>query len=183
MIKLDSLYSVARITKLYGAEGEVVLKLYDTFPEDVEIEEPLFIIVDGLAVPLFFSTFVERGRDKAVAKFNDLDSEYRISEFIGSELHMIEVEGDREPDEEEDEEFLFENLVGYTMFDLATHRKGEVLRYIDYELNPIFIVDFEGVEVSVPACDDIVLDIYPDANVVEADIPEGLFEFYASHAK
>ena len=184
MSKHESLYAVARISKLYGADGEVVLRLFDTFPEDVNIEDPLFVIVDGLAVPLFFSKFVPRGRDKAVCKFDDLDSDYRISEFIGTELHlsadslMALVD-----DEEEEEGFLYEDLVGYTMYDLATHKKGAVLQYLEYKNNPIFIVDFAGVEVSVPACDDIILDIYPDAKVVEADVPEGLHEFYAAHSK
>ncbi len=182
MVKQESLYAAARISKLYGANGEVVLRLFDTFPEDVNIEDPLFVIVDGLAVPLFFSKFTPRGRDKAVCRFNDLDSDYRISEFIGSELY-INADSTEEDEEEEEDGFLYEDLIGYTMFDLATHKKGVVQQYVEYKNNPIFIVNFAGVEVSVPACDDIILDIYPDAKVVEADVPEGLHEFYKAQSK
>lgn len=181
MLKQEGLYAAARISKLYGANGEVVLRLFDTFPDNVSIEDPLFIIVDGLAVPLFFAKFVMRGKDKALCRFDDLDSEYRISEFIGADLYISD--SSLEEFVEESDGLLYEDLIGYTMFDLTTHRRGEVLRYIEYKKNPIFIVEFEGVEVSVPACDEIILDIYPDAKVVEANIPEGLHEFYVAHSK
>lgn len=181
MTKQNSLTAVARISKLYGAGGEVVLRLFDSFPESVNIEEPLFIICDELTVPLFFSSFVPRGRDKAVAVFDDLDSELRVSEFIGYQLFMKDIE-DEECDDD-DQEIYYEDLVGYTMFDLNSHRKGKIKEFIEYENNPVFAVDFDGVEVMVPACDDIVQDIYPDALVVEVDMPDGLYDFYKDHSK
>lgn len=183
MTKPNSLTAVARISKLYGAGGEVVLRLFDNFPESVNIKEPLFIICDKLTVPLFFSSFVTRGRDKAVAVFDDLDSELRISEFIGWQLFMKDADIVVDADDEEDDEVYYEDMVGYAMFDLNTHRKGVINDYIEYENNPVFAVDFEGVEVMVPACDEIIQDIYPDALVVEANIPNGLYDFYKDHSK
>lgn len=178
----QSTSAVARISKSYGVNGEVVLKLYDTFPSEVNFEEPLFVEIDELRVPLFLSSFVTRGRDKAVAQFCDLESELRMSEFIGMEISMYDSSLD-EVEEEDDEELYFEDLVGYKMFDTLSHRMGEILSHLDYENNPIFVVDFDGTEVMVPANDDIIADIYVDANVVEAEVPEGLYEFYADQKK
>ena len=45
--------AVGRITKLFGAEGEVNVNLYADFPDDYSLEQPLFTIVDSLVVPLF----------------------------------------------------------------------------------------------------------------------------------
>ncbi len=182
MRKEQSITAVARISKSYGVNGEVVLKLYDTFPSEVNFEEPLFVEIDKLRVPLFLSSFATRGRDKAVAVFCDLESELRMSEFIGMELYMYDdsIEVD---DEDDDEEVYFEDLVGYKMFDVVSHRMGRILSHLDYENNPIFVVDVEGVEVMVPANDDIIADIYIDANVVEAEVPDGLYEFYTEQKK
>lgn len=170
----DKLERVARISKVYGAKGEVVLRLYDPFPEEIDLEEPLFITIDKLMVPLYINSFSFRGEDKAVAIFEDLDSELRVSEFIGYDLYLSS--GDF--DDASDDEIAFEELVGYHLFDLESHRKGLITNYLDYDKNPIFVVDFDGVEVMVPCNDDSIGDIYVEAKVVEAVVPEGLYEFY-----
>ncbi|MFI3321620.1 MAG: ribosome maturation factor RimM [Rikenellaceae bacterium] len=182
MQKEQSLTAIARISKLYGVKGEVVVRLYDEFPDEIYLEEPMFIYVDELRVPLFVSSFSARGVNKAIMVFDDFESELRISEFIGTELYMpTNLLGGEDTDEDEDGEIYFENLVGYKMFDTLSGRMGEILSHIDYENNPVFIVDFDGVEVMVPAADEIIADIYIDALVVEAAVPEGLYEFYETH--
>ena len=45
--------AVARVSKTFGQNGELALSLYDTFPQEYELSEPLFVIIDKLAVPLF----------------------------------------------------------------------------------------------------------------------------------
>ncbi|MEG1634147.1 MAG: hypothetical protein RR388_00805, partial [Rikenellaceae bacterium] len=127
MTNQNSLTPVARIAKLYGAGGEVVLRLFDNFPESVDLKEPLFIICDELTVPLFFLSFTRRGNDKAVAVFQDLESELRISEFIGYQLFVEQSESCTE-NADDDDDIFYEDLVGYTMFDLNSHRKGEILK-------------------------------------------------------
>ncbi|MFI3315844.1 MAG: ribosome maturation factor RimM [Rikenellaceae bacterium] len=178
--KKESLTFVARITRLYGSKGEVVLKLQDSFPLEIELEEPLFVNVDKLMVPFYIKSFTFKGEDKAVVVFDDLESEHRISEFLGCELSMRNSALNSDSDEDE---LLFEDLVGYKLFDLSSHRMGEITDYIDNPNNPIFVVYFDKVEVLVPANDDIIGDIYIDSNVVEATVPEGLYEFYLEHQK
>lgn len=56
--------SVARVTKLFGGSdgGGVVLSLYDSFPEDFDpAEDPLFVQIDSLDVPLWCASFERRG--------------------------------------------------------------------------------------------------------------------------
>ena len=48
------LLSVARVSKLFGVEGGVLLNLYTTFPDDFSTEEPLFVKIDSLAEPPMF---------------------------------------------------------------------------------------------------------------------------------
>ena len=44
---------VARVSKTFGQNGELTLNLYNTFPQDYDLSEPLFVVIDKLAVPLF----------------------------------------------------------------------------------------------------------------------------------
>lgn len=45
--------AVARVSKTFGLNGELTLNLYDSFPQDFNPSEPLFVVIDKLAVPLF----------------------------------------------------------------------------------------------------------------------------------
>ena len=78
---------IAKVTKLFGNDGQLVLRLTDSFPDEVEMEEPLFVDMDGLEVPLFLSSFRRNGVGKAVVAFDDFDNDYRASELVGRELY------------------------------------------------------------------------------------------------
>lgn len=45
--------AVGRIAKSFGLSGELMVSLFDTFPADFDTKEPLFVVIDKLAVPLF----------------------------------------------------------------------------------------------------------------------------------
>ena len=63
--------AVGRIAKSFGLSGEVMVRLFDTFPADFDTKEPLFVVIDKLAVPLFCDRFERRGRRSALVVFSD----------------------------------------------------------------------------------------------------------------
>ena len=75
--------AVARVSKSFGSEGELLVSLFDTFPDDFDLREPLFVEIDRLAVPLFCDRFERRGRNGALVVFADFYSERRTAELIG----------------------------------------------------------------------------------------------------
>ena len=77
---------VGKITKLYGTEGEVVANLYDRFPADYDSEEPLFVSIDSLTVPLFISSFTRRGRGAIIAIDGNANPMVRLHPFTVSNL-------------------------------------------------------------------------------------------------
>ena len=80
--------AVARVSKSFGSEGELLVSLFDTFPDDFDLREPLFVEIDRLAVPLFCDRFERRGRNGALVVFADFYSERRTAELIGRELFL-----------------------------------------------------------------------------------------------
>lgn len=80
--------AVARVSKSFGSEGELLVSLFDTFPDDFDLREPLFVEIDRLAVPLFCDRFERRGRSGALVVFADFYSERRTAELIGRELFL-----------------------------------------------------------------------------------------------
>ena len=105
--------AVARVSKTFGQNGELTLNLYDSFPQDFNPSEPLFVVIDKLAVPLFCDRFQRRGRSGAVVAFGDIDTERRAAELIGLELYLNP--GPDEEDDEGDGLIYLEDLVGYTV--------------------------------------------------------------------
>ena len=113
--------AVGRIGRLFGTEGGVMITLYTSFPDDFQMEEPLFIRVDELAVPLFCSSFERRGQSSAVVQFDDIDTERRAEEWlVGREIFVEEQEQD-------DDEFYMEDLIGFKAS--VGRQRGEVIDY------------------------------------------------------
>ena len=57
------LIQIARIVKSNGTDGELLVSFRDVMPEDIDIQEPVFIYSDGLPVPFFIEKIVPKGRD------------------------------------------------------------------------------------------------------------------------
>ena len=142
--------AVARVSKTFGQNGELTLNLYDSFPQDFNPSEPLFVVIDKLAVPLFCDRFERRGKTNALATFADIDSARRAEEFIGRELYL-------EHEDDENDEFYLEDLIGFRVR-IGT-LKGEITDYYDSEANPLFEVEIGGKRILVPAVEEFIAGI------------------------
>ncbi|MBP3425243.1 MAG: 16S rRNA processing protein RimM [Rikenellaceae bacterium] len=164
---MAELLPIGKIGKIFGAKGELSLVLYDSMPEDFNLEEPVFVDVESLTVPLFFDKFEPRGRSGATARFADIDTERRAAELVGREF-CIMVENDRQEDE-----FYMEDLVGFRA-EVGDQIEGQITDYIDSPLNPLFEIEVDGREVLIPAVDEFVTEIDIEQRVVTFSLPEGM---------
>ena len=176
-------FAVAKIGKSFGTHGEVTINLYDTFPSDFTQEEPLFVYIDNLAVPLFFDHFERRGKSGGVVRVADFDTPYRATELIGKELYMgleeelLGIEPEVEEGEfDEDDELYLEDFVGFTASFEGTAIKGEIVDFEDDDWNPLFIIEIDGKEAMIPATDDFIVEYSPTKKAIHFDLPEGLLD-------
>ena len=96
--------AVGRIGRVFGNEGGVMVTLYANFPDDFQTKEPLFVVIDKLAVPLFCTSLERRGQAGAIIHFDDIDTVRRAEEYlVGRELLIEEGEDDND-------EFYMEDL-------------------------------------------------------------------------
>ena len=160
--------AVGRIGRLFGIEGGVMITLYGSFPDDFRMEEPLFVEIDKLAVPLFCSSFERRGQSGAVVRFEDIDTERRAEELlIGREIFIAE-------EAEEDDEFYMEDLIGFEVM-VGTER-GMLTDYYDSEANPLFEIELEGKSHLIPAAEEFIAHIDFEGRTIKFVLPEGLLE-------
>ena len=161
--------AVGRIGRLFGTDGGVMITLYTAFPDDFSNEEPLFVVIDELAVPLFCASFERRGQAGAVVHFDDIDTERRAEEFlIGREIFIEEQAQD------DDDEFYMEDLIGFKVS--VGKLRGELTDYYDSEANPLFEIVIDGKEHLIPAQEEFIAHIDFDKRNIKFILPDGLLE-------
>lgn len=161
--------AVGRIGRLFGTDGGVMVTLYANFPDNFQNKEPLFVIIDKLAVPIFCSSFERRGQSGAVIHFDDIDTQRRAEEFlVGREIFVQQSE------EVEDDEFYMEDLIGFTA--VVGKRRGELSDYYDSEANPLFEITLDGKAHLIPAQEEFIAKIDFDKQIIKFVLPEGLLD-------
>lgn len=168
---MENMIAVARVSKLFGQAdtGGLAISLYTTFPEDFDPQEdPLFVEIGSLAVPLYMDSFERRGVSGANVRFADFDNTRRAEELIGKELFVEECV------EEDDDEFYMEDLIGFRVE--AGELRGEITDFYDSEMNPLFGVDFSQGERLIPAAEEFIAQIDFDKGIIRMVLPEGLME-------
>ena len=157
--------AVGRITKLFGAEGEVNVNLYATFPDNFTEEQPLFTIVDSLVVPLFCESFSRRGHSSATVRFADIDTTKRAELIMGNEIFVEQTDAD-------DDEFTFDDLIGVTV--KIGRRKGTITDFYDNDINPLFEITLSDGTHLIPAAEEFIAAIDFEQEVIKLVLPEGL---------
>lgn len=165
--------AAGRISKIFGLNGELVISLYDAFPYENPKGESVYVEIDGIWTPFFFASFRRRGQSKAVAVFDDMDTEYRASELVGKEFFVFAAPEEAEAD---GDELYLEDLAGYTVVIRGQEARGEITGFIDSEFNPLFEVDWNGTELLIPAADDFIVEVDEKRRTLLLELPEGLLE-------
>lgn len=168
---MDGMVTAGRVGGLFGNRGELTLILFDLFPRDPNPEEPLFVEIDGHAVPLFLERFARRGVRGATVVFADIDSPERAAELVGREFSIRLGHG--RADTGGGDELYFEDLIGWEA-EAGQGRTGRITAFFDSELNPLLEITLDGAAELIPAVDEFIVELDEERRRVTFDLPEGL---------
>ena len=178
-MSIDDLQQIAQVLKSNGTDGELVMGFRDIAPEDINLEEPVFIVFDGLPVPFFIESFTKRGNTKALVRLTDISSMEDVEEIAGKAVY-VEEESLPELSLEEDG---YEALVGWMLLspvgediteDMEVEEIGEIIDFIDIPNNPCIEVDTKNGAVMIPLHEDLILSVDPENLEIVMQIPAGL---------
>ena len=79
---------IAQVLKSNGTDGELVMGFREIAPEDINLQEPVFIVFDGLPVPFYIESFSKRGNTKALVHLTDICSMEDVEEIIGKAVYV-----------------------------------------------------------------------------------------------
>ena len=177
MAGYDNLQQVAQVLKSNGTDGELVMGFREIAPEDINLQEPVFIVFDGLPVPFYIEKFTKRGNTKALVHLTDITSMEDVEEITGKAVY---IEADQLP-EMSLEEDGFAALIGWTLLtpdqseeEEALIEVGEITDFLDIPNNPCIEVETENGAVMIPLHEDLILSVDPEYQEIIMQIPAGL---------
>ena len=191
-MSIDDLQQVAQVLKSNGTDGELVMGFRDVAPEDINLQEPVFIIFDGLPVPFFIESFTKRGNSKALVRLTDIRSMEDVEEIAGKAVYVEEgslpelsLEEDgyaalvgwvvltpEIPDQVgDDSEAAAPSLPALTG---NLTEVGTITDFMDIPNNPCIEVETENGAVILPLHEDLILSVDPEYQEIIMQIPAGL---------
>jgi 16S rRNA processing protein RimM len=170
----DQCFQLGYVAKVHGLRGEVNIVLDVDYPEDYEDLKHVFLAKKSRLVPYFLEHFVLQPGNKALAKFEELDSIEQVEELVGSEVYLPVSE--LAPLEEG--QYYFHELIGFEVFDEAKGLIGPIQIIYDLDTQNLLGVTHQGKEVLIPIQDGIISKVDKAAKKVYCQLPEGLLEIY-----
>ena len=195
---------VAQVLKSNGTDGELVLGFREIAPEDINLQEPVFIIFDGLPVPFYIESFQKRGNTKALVRLTDICSQEDVEEIAGKAVYIEEdslpemsleedgfaalvgwvlltpagipdqVGDDEETDGEDEETAGEDEETAGEDEEMELYEVGEITDFIDIPNNPCIEVETENGAVMIPLHEDLILSVDPENRELIMEVPEGL---------
>ena len=157
---------VAQVLKSNGTDGELLLSFFDVAPEDMDLQEPVFIEFDGLPVPFYFESFTPRGNNRALVRLTGVRSLKDADELAGQSVYADYFEEEEE-----------EDLVGWMVCNAEGQTVGTVVDYEDIPGNLCLWVERpDGEQVLLPFHEDLILSMDESSQTLTLSIPEGVLE-------
>lgn len=166
----ETLLQIAKVLKSNGTEGGLLLGFRDIQPEDINLQEPVFIEFDGLPVPFFFESFKKKGNDKAIVRLTDIQSLEDAEEVVGRAVYADESSI---AEYEDDGEMSLDDFIGWIIFN-GDEEVGEVVDYEDIPGNPCLYVSRNREQLMIPLHEDFILGMDEESGRIKMALPEGL---------
>ena len=166
---------IAQVLKSNGTDGELVMSFREIAPDDINLQEPVFIVFDGLPVPFYIESFQKRGNTKALVRLTDIRSQEDVDEIAGKAVYLE----DGQIPEMTLEDDGYAALIGWMVLtpakeENAVYEVGEITEFFDIPNNPCIEVETENGAVMIPLHEDFILGLDPENREIMMEIPEGL---------
>lgn len=159
-----------KVSKPNGLRGEVNILLEPEAGKHIEPDHPLFIDIDGQRVPFYVEEVELVSKDQAIVKFEFIDSLDEARKVSGCSLYFDPAHNPVPVQKEND----LHSVVGYQACDRQVGELGQISAFIPNAMNPVFLIDYKGGELMVPAVEDFIEQIDSQNQKVHLILPEGL---------
>ncbi len=160
---------LGQISKVYGYEGFVVVRLEKRFIGDYYEQESVFLEIEGRPVPFFIEEQEYTGGDTVRLKFEGYDTGSGVGEFVGCKVYLTGSDGS------DNEERDISVLKGYLVSTVSSVVMGTVMEVIDNTSQYLLVLlSPEGREVLVPLHEELIELIDEENKRLVVDLPDDI---------
>jgi len=161
-----------KISKPYGLQGDVHIILIPVVAQKLKVGNPLFIELDGQRIPFFIEALDLVSSDQAIVKLEFINSVEEARKVCGSDVYLDALKkGDTAPSSDTNIP-----LIAYRVFDRRLGSIGVLTDFIPNDMNPMWVVEYDGRELMIPATEDFIQKTDHKNKVLYLDLPEGITE-------
>ena len=171
MIKEEDVYRIGIINKPHGVHGELSFTFDDDIFDRVDADY-IICMMDGILVPFFLESYRFRSDSTALIKLEGIDTEQQARRMTNVEVYFPKEHAE----ELDDNELTWNFFVGFQINDINKGEIGKVTDVDDSTINTLFVVDYKGSEVLIPAQEDFIVELNRKKKVIKMNLPEGLLE-------
>ena len=166
MLRKEDFVYYGKFLKPHGTKGEISLEGDSIILGD----ECDFVAceIDGILVPFFFETRRTKNSDTLIVKIERMDSAEEVRYLTNRDAYI--------PKEwtEESEVLSWSYFRGFTAVDENLGELGEIIDVDDSTINTLFVIDYDGEEILVPAQEEMIAGIDNENREIFFNLPEGL---------
>lgn len=174
-MKIEEAFYIGYITKTKGLKGEVQLFFEYDSPELLELDI-VFADISGKLVPFFVSSYKLHTNGTGNFYFDDVDHIDKAQVLVKKKIYQPLT---KMPDRSDDE-FHYNDLKGYLVFDETHGELGEIIEVNEYPQQFVATVSYKGQEILFPLNEDMIVEIDEDEATILVDLPEGLLDIYTN---
>jgi len=164
-MKNRKLITIGIITKTHGFEGAVAVKITGSSIREPKINEPVFIVIDGIPVPFFIRDVYFAGGESMILAFDYYTTPASVQMLKGCEVRCEAGKGSGEsPDD----------LAGYTIVDKNSSLRAPVISVGEQSGQILATVDLNGREIFIPLHPDLIISVDENKKEIKMSLPEGL---------
>ena len=172
-LSLGKLVVVGYFVKPHGLKGALKVRLTQGVIPEININEPVFILLQGGLVPFFAAEKPDIDRSTIVLKLEGIDTIDAAERMVGKEVFI---------DERQltvvEEEIGLNSVIGFAVTDVSLGDIGVVSGVLELQHQSVFEIQFKGKEILIPAVDGIVQQIDEETKRIIVDAPAGLVDLY-----
>ncbi len=164
--------------KPHGVKGELSFTFTDDIFDRTDCDY-LVCLLDGIFVPFFIEEYRFRSDTTALVKLEDVETAEKAAMFTNVEVYFPVKYAEEAG---EDRPLSWEFFIGFRVKDARHGELGTITDVDTSTVNTLFIIERQGDELLVPACEEFILKMDKKKKTMTVRLPEGLLNIKETEA-
>lgn len=166
--------NIGTIVKCHGISGDIVIDIISTALIE-NIEELVFIEIDGLPVPFFIERFKQNSPQRVQVKLLWVDNSLKAKQYVNCKVFLPANTVYLKPDEALNSPDI---IIGFAVYDNKYGLLGTVSKVLYQNNNPVMVVNNHKTEILIPLHSDFIIKFNVNKKQLSIKTPPGLIELY-----